>query len=426
MNHKSKNNDDGSVLVSVSLSKEEAQKNYKDAISQIKNTLSIKGFRKGSAPDKIVKQNSGDRVALAFEENSLKTTVSKVLENEKISSVLSPEIKITKSVPGEILEYEMIVVPSPVVKLGEYANFKLKKKKISIDESEIDKALEFLRQSRANFKTTDAPAKKEQHIEIGFDAFIDGKKSEQSSEKFYPLRLGKSHLHPDFEKEIYGMKTNDKKSFNIKFDSKWSQKEFANKNVKFDIVINSIQDVKVPNLDENFAKSLGDFSTIESLKKSLREGLKQEKQQEEEAGLKDSVLKKIVKNAKITVPKVLINKEKDNLEKNFLSDLEKKKLKLEDYLKRTKSNKEALKEGFEKRAKARLESTFVINEIAKKENLFPSKEEMELEINNWLKKIENSKQSPKDIDLERLESYTFEYLTNNKVIDWLLDKNTCV
>jgi len=222
------------------------------------------------------------------------------------------------------------------------------------------------------------------------------------------------------------MKTNDKKSFNIKFDSKWSQKEFANKNVKFDIVINSIQDVKVPNLDENFAKSLGDFSTIESLKKSLREGLKQEKQQEEEAGLKDSVLKKIVKNAKITVPKVLINKEKDNLEKNFLSDLEKKKLKLEDYLKRTKSNKEALKEGFEKRAKARLESTFVINEIAKKENLFPSKEEMELEINNWLKKIENSKQSPKDIDLERLESYTFEYLTNNKVIDWLLDKNTCV
>jgi len=426
MTIKSEKKDDGSVLISVVLSKEEAQKNYKDAIAQIKTTLSIKGFRKGAAPDKVVEQNANDRVLLAFEENSLRSTVSKTLQDEKIVPVLNPDIKITKSVPGEALEYEMIVVPSPKVELGDYIDFKLKKKKININEGDIDKALEFLRQSRANYKTIDGPAKKDQHVEIGFDAFIDNKKNEQASEKFYPLRLGQSQLHTDFEKEIYGMKTGDKKSFNVQFDTKWSQKEFAGKSVKFEVTVNSIQEVTLPKLDEEFAKSLGQFSRVDDLRKSLGEGLKQEKVQQEENELKDKILRQVVKGAKIAVPKVLINKEKDNLEKKFLSDLEKKSLKLEDYLKRTKSTKNDLETGFEKRAEARLESTFVVNEIAKKETLFPDKPEMETEMNNWLKKMENSEQSPKDIDLERLESYTFEYLTNNKVINWLLDKNTCV
>jgi len=416
----------GEIKISVSLEKSEAEVCYKHAFQQIKSNFAHKGFRRGNVPESIVRQGAEGRIFEIFEEHALTRTLAKAIEKESIKPVLRPEVKILKSIPGDVFEYEVTVVSYPNIKLGKYRDLNIKKKDIKIDEQEIDKALEFLRQSRANFNDSNKPAAKDNLLDISFEAFFEGKKNEEGSSGHYPLRLGKSKLHPDFEKQLLGMTIGEKKSFLISFSEEWPQKDFAGKKIDFNVTLNSIKEVTLPVLDDEFAKSLGDFKNLDEIKKSLRDGLIHEKDQQETMRVKKEMFDKIIKISSIELPQILIQKEEEKIKKDFESQLKEKNITIKDYLKQVNATDKELEKNFHKNAIDRLNSTFVINEIAKAEGLFPQHEEVEKEINEWLKKSQNSQKSLKDIDLDKLESYTFEYLTNQKVIDWLLEKNICV
>ncbi|MFA6437011.1 MAG: trigger factor [Candidatus Paceibacterota bacterium] len=416
----------GEIKISVSLEKSEAEICYKHAFQQIKSNFAHKGFRKGNVPESIIEKNAKGRIFDLYEEHALTRTLTKAIEKESIKPVLRPEVKILKSVPGDVFEYEVTVVSYPNIRLGKYQDLNIKKKIIDVDEQEIDKALEFLRQSRASFNDSSKPAEKDNLLDISFEAFFEGKKNEEGSSSHYPLRLGKSKLHPDFEKQLLGMIIGEKKSFQISFPKEWPQKDFAGKKIDFSVTLNSIKEVVLPTLNDEFAKSLGDFKNLDEIKKSLRDGLRQEKDQQETMRIKKEIFDRIIKISSIELPQILIQKEEEKIKEDFEAQLKEKNITIKDYLKQVKATDKELEKNFHKNAIDRLNSTFVINEIAKTEELFPKHEEVEKEINEWLKKSQNSQKSLKDIDLDKLESYTFEYLTNQKVIDWLLEKNICV
>jgi len=416
----------GEVKISVSLEKSEAEICHKNSLQQIRANFAHKGFRKGNVPESIIKQSAKGHIFEIYEEHALTRTLAKAIEKEGIKPVLRPEVKILKSVPGDILEYEITVIPYPNIKLGKYKDLAIKKKIVEVEEKEIDKALEFLRQSRANFNDSSKPAEKDNLLDIGFEAFFMGKKNDEGSSDHYPLRLGKSQLHPDFEKQLYGMTIGEKKSFKINFSKDWPQKDFAEKEIDFNVTLNSVKEVTLPFLDNEFAKSLGDFNNLDEIKKSLRDGLKQEKDQQETTRIKKEIFNKIIKISSIEFPQVLVQKEEEKIKEDFEAQLKEKNITIKDYLRQVNATDKELEKNFHNNAIDRLNSTFIINEIAKAEELFPKHEEVEKEINEWLKKSQNSQKSLKDIDLDKLESYTFEYLTNQRVIDWLLEKNICV
>jgi len=421
-----KNQQNGEVELSVTLDREECNTCQKQALKQIAHNFAQKGFRAGKVPETIIQNTAKDRLFLSYEQHALEMAVGGSLEKEKIKAVTSPEVKIIKSVPEETFECVISIIPYPEIKIGAYKDLKIKKKPIEIDEKKIDKALEFLRQSRAQFKDTIRAAEKDHQLDIGFEAFHNHQKNETGSAAHYPLRLGKSHLHPKFEAQLYGMKPQDEKTFSIDFPKDWPQADFKDKKIEFKVKLNAVQEVILPPLNDEFAKSLGNFGDLSSLKISLREGLAQEKNQEEENRLKEEIFEKIIKNSKIQLAESLIEKEKESMFKAFLEQLEKRKLNLKNYLEHFKISEEKIKQNFREQAEKLLRKTFIINEIARTEALFPLEHEVELSVNETLKKIRNSPQNQKDIDLENLRSYTFEYLTNQKVSLWLLEKNICV
>jgi len=426
MQIKKNNRQDGAIKLIVSLDKVECHNYYQKTLDKIKQNFSQKGFRKGTVPQKLIEKNASSQLLLEYEENALRAIVSKSFQQEKIIPVLRPEIKIIKSAPGEIFECEIEVVPYPKVKAGQYKNLKLKREEVQVSKQEIDKALEFLKQSRASFRTVSRPAKQNDQLEISFDAFLNNKKVTAGSSSYYPLRLGKSRLHPEFEKQLYGMRPAEEKNFRIKFSQNWPQEVFQGKTINFKIKIKSVAETILPDLDDKFAKSLGHFDNMVSLKKSLEEGLLKERQNEKNKKFQENLLQKIITNSEIKIPDILIKKEAERLMKNFSEGLEIQKIDFNEYLKRTKTTIKDLEESLRKQAEKRLQGAFLLNEIAKAENLFPQEQEIEENINEQLKEIKNHQKNPEDIDLEKLRSYTFEYLTNQKVVNWLIKNNICV
>ncbi len=426
MQIKKDNQQNGAVRLIISSDKSECRNYYQKAFNRIKQNFSQKGFRKGSVPQKLIEKNASSRLLAEYEENALRGIVSKSLQQEQIVPVLPPEIKITKSAPGEIFECEIEAIPYPKVRVGQYKNLKLKKGKAQISKQEIDKALEFLRQSRASFKNVSRAAKLNDQIEISFDAFLNDKKVKEGSSSYYPLRLGKSHLHPEFEKQLYGTKAQEEKKFSIKFSKDWPQEIFREKTINFRVKIKSVAETILPDFNDKFAKSLGHFDNMIALKKSLEEGLLKERQNEEDKKFQENLLQKIIISSEIKIPNILIKKEAEKLMKNFSEGLKLQKINLNDQLKKMKTTLKNLEESLRKEAEKRLKSAFLINEVAKAESLFPQGQELEESINEQLKKSKNHQKKHEDIDLEKLRSYTFEYLTNQKVINWLVKNNICV
>lgn len=417
---------DGAIRLTVTLEKDECSLNYQKALKKISANFSQKGFRDGKVPEKIILQRANDRLYAIYEEISLRSASEQAFNESKLVSILSPEIKIIKSVLGESFVCEILVVPYPKVQLGQYKNLAFKKTPLKINEQEIKDSLEFLRQSRATFQNKEEPSQQGDQLDISFDAFYRQAKIETASAQHYPLRLGKSHLYPEFEKHLYGTKAGDEKKIKIDFPKNWAQEEFKGKTIHFNIKVNSVQKVLLPDLNDKFAQSLGNFQNLASLKKSLREGLLREKEQEQKKKLEAKIIQKIIDSSQFNIAEALIYKQKQSLYKDLLDQLEKEHLKIEDYLKRIKISKEDLDKSLIQRARNILRQAFVLYEIAKIEKLFPSQEEIESSINERLKKSQNYSENIKNIDLERLQSYTFEYLTNQKVIQWLFEKNTCV
>ena len=414
------------VVLTVLLNKEECNECYQFALNKVSQNFSQKGFRKGRVHSNLVERTAKPRLFFEYEECALRKIVSRALEKEKITPILRPEIKIIKSAPGQIFECQIKLVPYPDISLGKYKDLGLKRKKTEVEEKEVSKALEFLVQSRATFKQVAREAKEGDQLEISFDAFDANKKIEEGSSPHYPLRLGKSHLHPRFEKKLYGTKAGDEKTFSIKYDKAWPQEAFRDKKIDFKVRVKSVSETILPKLDDEFAKSLGNFKGLEEVKNSLREGLLQEKLSEETKKLQEEILQKIIADSKIKIPEILIEKEAKSLLTKLEENLSAQKITLKNYLERIKITRDQLNKDLKKQAEKQLKTALLINEIAKAEALFPQEQEIEEFINEQLKKLKNYHKNPEDIDLEKMRSYTFEYLTNQKVINWLTKTNICV
>ena len=417
---------DGEVQLEVALSRQECADIYQQSLKKVGNALHQKGFRDGKVPEKIILQTASDNLNATYEDLALKRSSQEALTKTKIASLTQPEAIIIKSIPGKIFSTKITFIPYPKIQLGQYRNLKVKKNAHKVTDKEIKAALEFLRQSRAKFQAKNTPAQAGDQLDISFEAFKGQKKIDRGSTKHYPLRLGKSHLHPDFEKQLYGTRPGDKKTFTIKFPPTWPQQEFRGKSIRFHVLVNTVQKVILPKLDDAFAQSLGRFSDLKGLKASLREGLKQEKEQEAEKELQSQIVKKIVDSSSFNIAQALVLKQQQALMQDLLARLSQQHLNLEDYLKQFHFTRTALEKNLYQQAQNMIKQAFVLYEIAKKEKLFPDQQEVEEAINEKLKRSQNYPQDLKNIDWNQLQSYTFEYLTNQKVIHWLIKKNICV
>ena len=409
------------VKLTVEVSQERSQKYLEQAAKRISAEVKIPGFRPGHAPLDVVRNHVGeaaiDSVIMDF---AIPDTYVEAIAKEKVAAISRPRINILNDKP---LKYEAVVAVYPEVEVTGYDKINITKKDDKVTDKDVEEVLNEIRKNRATFKEIDRAAKMGDRATVDFEGFDDGGAVlENTKSKNHPVILGDGTLIKGFEEEIVGLKAGEEKTFNITFPKDYFHKTFQNKLVKFNIKLTKLEEVVLPELNEEFIEMLaGEKTSIEEVKKNIKENLQHEKEHNEKDRRENEFLEEVIKITKVEIPETLLDEELDGMVQEFKADLESNGIQFVDYLKNTDKTIEDLKKDRTKEATKRLTLRFGLNKIFEEEKVEVTKEDLDHEISH-LKELYPPKEQYK-IEKEYKEgSYMVKRLENKLKIEKLFDK----
>ena len=215
------------------------------------------------------------------------------------------------------------------------------------------------------------------------------------------------------------MKENEEKKFTLKFPEEYHEKSLAGKDAEFEVKLNLVQERKVSEINDEFAKSLGKFENLEALKKSIREGMEKEKEAGNKEKKRSEFLEELVKLTETEIPEVLMQSELSKMFQEFEIQLSQMGMNLQDFLEKMKKTEEDLAKEWKVQAEKRVKSALILEEIAKEQEIKVENEKVEEEMNKTLQYYKKEKDMEKNIDLGRLYDYTKGVLMNEKTFEYL-------
>lgn len=393
------------------------------AATELSKGIKIDGFRPGKAPRNVVEQKIGTEKILAHAaEKAVKKTYADLVIQNELDVIGEPKITITKIALGNDLEYKAIVSVMPKVTLGDYRKEvkkieKEEEKGISSDQ--ISRELENLAKSRAKLITVNRPLKKGDRVEIDFEVKIAGKTIEGGSSKNHPLTVGENYFIPGFEDSLIGMKEKEEKEFELDFPADYHKKDLAGKTAKFNVKIGLVQKKDIPEINDEFAKSLGNFENLDKLKASLKEGMAEEQKRKNKDKWRTRAIEAIVKASQMEIPDILVDTELNKMESEFEQNIAQTGMNLDAYLENVKKNRDDLRKEWQETAEKRVGSALVLKEIALVENVAVESNEIEEEMNKVLSYYKSFPDMEKNVDMQRLHDYAKGMLINEKVFQFL-------
>jgi len=346
-------------------------------------TVKIQGFREGKAPLAMVeKAVEPSRLQPEFLEHAVNRLYIAAMDHEKLRPVTQPQIKITKFVPYDTLEVEAEVEVVGEVHLPDYKKIKLARDKVSVDAKEVDEVIANLRTREAEKKDVDRAAKEKDQVWIDFKG-VDAKTKEEikgADGKDYPLLLGSNTFIPGFETNLVGLKPGDEKTFVLTFPKDYGVKSLQNRKVEFTVTVKQVQEVVEPKLDDAFAAKIGPFKTVAELKADIKKELTARKENEAELKYADDLLTKIAEKSKVAIPQVLIDEQLDRLEQEQRQNLMYRGQTWQEWLEGEGLTAETFRDKLRPQAELRVKAGLVLSEVAEKENLEVTPEELEVQI----------------------------------------------
>lgn len=329
------------VKLTITLEPKELVRYFEEAFNHIAEGVKIQGFRAGKAPRAMVESTVGvsrilsEALDMAVNENYLRA-----LHENKLSPISSPNIAISKypsygltaeeiSTP---LEYVMEIQVFPEVKVGDFSKLKIETPtKETAKEADIEKIIDNLKKQKANFIEIDREARKDDFAEISFEGFLKKVRIDQMCSKNHPLVIGEGSLIPGFEDQLVGMKKGDKKEFKIKFPKDYHGKEYAGKEAEFNVELLNLKEVKLPEVDEAFAKDFGQES-VEELMSAIEKNLQSELDQKYKDEIENRVLDKILPLVVAEIPATMIDREVERMVEGYRAQLQGMGMNFETYL----------------------------------------------------------------------------------------------
>lgn len=403
------------IEIEVEVEVEEFEKFRNKALSQAAQHLKVDGFRQGSAPLSVAKQKVGEeRILMDAANLAIQENYSQVIEENNLEPISQPEVQVLKLAVGNPFCFKAVFSVLPEIQLPDYKKIagKIKKEKLAVEEKEVEQALEWVRKSRASFSQVDRPAKKQDFVEIEFSS-ADIQDNRKQKDAFI---LGEGHLLKDFEEALIAMKAGDEKEFPVEFPKDYFQKDLAGKRVNFKAKMQAVKEVELPELSDDFIKSLGKFQNLADFKKSINQGLEEEKKATADINWRENVLAKIAESAKAEISDFLLEAEKQRrlheLKHRVAEEL---KVDFQDYLKDINKTEQELMTLMEDDCRKGIKRFLVLKKIAELEKITVSEQEIEQEANKILARYPDAEQAKKDIDPQALKGYTEERIRNQKI-----------
>lgn len=412
----------GTATLTIAVPFADQKKYLERAAKALQENKPLKGFRPGTAPFEIVEKQYGGQTIL---EASIQEIVSEsyytALEKEELRVVGQPEIAITKQAFGNDVEFTATVSLLPEVTVADLSSVSVKKQDVKTTDSEVNKALQDLQKMRATEAAVTRAAQKGDMVKVDFEAVLDGVALEGGSAKDYSLILGDKQMIPGFEEQIVGIKSGEKKTFKLAFPKDY-KKELANKEAEFTVTVKEVLERTLPELTDEFAKTLGQESVVE-LKKLVQENIQREAEHKEAQRQELEILDAIV--AKSTfgpIPEVLLENEITRMIRELEQDLQYRGVSLEDYMQQLGKTETDLRKDFAERGEQRVKTALVTRKIAEENKIAPAREEVEKEIAQTKLQYKDNPDVQKNIASREYREYVEHVLTNQKVVEYLREK----
>jgi len=410
------------IEITVEMSAAEMSKFEREALDVLSPNIRIEGFRQGKAPSKILKQRiSPLKIWEEMANLAINKKYPEIIIQEKLDPVAPPQVEIVKLAPNNPLVFKLKIPLIPKIKLGNYKNIKIAEKKIKVEDNEIERAISELQSMRSKETLVSRKSKKGDKVNVDLELFHGKVPLENGQIKNFSLILGlEKEYFPGLSDKIIGLGKDAKTEFSFRYPESHPDKRIAGKLIEFKVKINSVYNIDLPKIDDKFSKSIGNFNSLEDLKKKIKENLEENARLKEEQRREVKILQELINQTQFEeIPKILIDNEINKMIEELKASVEQSSGKFEDYLQSIKSSVESLQKQFLPKAEERIKSALCIREIAKKEKINVSEEEIEEEIKKMSDLYKNQEELLKNFATQSGRNYLKNLLTNRKVIDML-------
>lgn len=341
----------------------------------------IPGFRKGKAPRHMIEKMYGADVFHYPAINELfPEAYESAVEKSGIDPVDRPEVDIISSSTEDGVVLKAIVTVKPKMKIGNYNGLNAIKKVQTVEDSAIDAEISRMQERNARIITSEGAAQNGDTAEFDFEGFVDDVAFEGGKAENYSLELGSGQFIPGFEEQLVGHSAGEEFDVNVTFPEEYQAEELAGKAAVFKIKMHEVKSKEMPVLDDEFAKDVSEFDTLDQLKQSIREGMEERNEKQANLDVENDLVDQIVATMKGDIPEIMIKTRVDEMVRDFEYRLQQQGLRLEDYIKYMGGDLQSFEDGFKEQAEKQVKIRLALETVAEKEDIVASKEDFENEI----------------------------------------------
>lgn len=352
------------------------------AFKKVVHQVNVPGFRKGKVPRPIFEAKFGVETLYQDAINELlPEAYSKAVDQTGIEPVDQPDIDFDHFAKGEPFVFKATVTVKPEVSLGEYKGLEVTEKSTEVSDEELQEELKRLQERHAELVVLEEGTAEQGDIAvIDYEGSVDGVPFEGGKADNHSLELGSGTFIPGFEDQVVGMAKGEEKDINVTFPEEYHSEELAGKDAVFKVKVNDIKRKNLPELDDEFAKDVSEFDTLDEFKEDLKKRLTEQKERDRDLTLEADVIEKAAANAEVDIPDAMIETEIDRMVDEFGNRLRMQGMNLELYYQFSGQDEAALREQMKEEATKRVRSSLVLEAIAKAEDVSVSDEDVNEEL----------------------------------------------
>lgn len=408
------------VKVEADKFKEALTRAYKKNIKK----FNVPGFRKGKVPMNVVKKYYGVEVLLEDAVNfSIEGSYAEALKENNVRPVDFPKVEVVQAEEGKDLIYTAEVIVYPEVELGEYKGLNVEKKTYEVTEEEVSAKLKEMQEKNARVEVKEGAIENGNIAVIDFKGFIDGVAFEGGEGHDYSLEIGSGSFIDNFEEQLVGAKAGDKVEVNVTFPESYGKEELNGKPAKFEVEVKEVKAKELPVLDDEFAKEVSEFETLEALKEDTTKKLEEANTARAEREYEEAILRSVVENAKMDIPAVMVEQEIDRMVQNLVQRLQYQGLTLEQYFQFTGTDAEKMREYMKENAETKVKTELVLEALQKAEKMEVLDEELKEKASEVSKLYGANDEKMVELLLQNQREALVADVMTSKVINFLKENN---
>ena len=418
---------DTKVCLTITLGADELNAAEQVALTKMARDLKVPGFRKGKVPVSVAAKHVNP---MALQEqvldNALSKAVAEAFMNEKLQALERPSVEVKKFVPNQEVEFTAEATVVPPVKLGDYKKLKAKAQTVKVEAKDVDEIIERMQQNFVDKSEVKRAAREGDEAIIDFVGKKDGVAFDGGSAKDFALKLGGGQFIPGFEEGVVGHKAGETFDLDLEFPKDYHAENLAGAKVVFSVTLHKVNELKLPELNDEFAAKCGPFTDVKELKADIKREITAQKEREANEKLKDELVAELADGSKVALPEPLIDDQMRSIEQDLMQNLSYRGLTMDSYLKtqgfkdKADWQKKEARPAAEKRVKAGL----VLAELSKELGVEVSREELDRQISTFKQQYGKDAKLAARFDDPNVHRDIANRMITDKTIDKLVELNS--